>query len=566
MKNVFDIYAIIQFLIKYRNYLIIAFLFIRGGEYLIDTIKGDGDGSITSFYPYMLLTATKLILILGFVGLSIIKFVDINLMTVANHIINKVGQYNKVYYFGIVALIYVGFSIYYNQGGFLDNEAEYGASENSTIGFIRHYLSDAPFLNKIFDVRLTDNGAFQSRELSFIFDYIDCQFIDWCIGLGMPHFYSITHHIFTLLIGGLIYYFCVKIFGLPAFVSLLLVIILWTSPCIFYSVTFYRSSKISTSFFMVWYFVLLYQIFQDKYLKISILKYLLCFLIAVAITFTDRQGFFFMLVAVLFFAFKWISMPTKTAALLLLSCLGAVLLNTFYNYYLGGKIIFYLNGYYPDFSYQKIPWFMLTEWWSYQDMLFFISSALLLFQEWRLLLGNIPVFMMFVLIISFIILFAKYLPWKVYSKELESGTNIQGIAGALLFILLIMMIVLNVLMIMRHPALNQEGYFRYYYPIPATVLLFIVSIWAVHLIHANRLLKPLVLYVAIALVALSNIFSLPAHDAILRSESAPRGRRMRETPIFLEGLANLNNPAYQLSDSLANIPIFKFFKERHTQK
>jgi hypothetical protein len=302
MKNVFDIYAIIQFLIKYRNYLIIAFLFVRGGEYLLDTIKGDGDGSISSFYPYMLLTATKLILCLGFVGLSIIKFVNINFQIIANQLINKFEQAVKVYYFIIIAFIYVGFSIYYNQGGFLDNEAEYGASENSTIGFIRHYLSDAAFLNKIFDVRLTDNGAFQSRELSFVFDYIDCQFIDWCIGLGVPHFYSISHYIFTLLIGWLLYSFGIKVFRLSAFASLLLVIILWTTPCMFYSVTFYRSSKISTSFFMVWYFVLLYQIFQHQLSKITTLKHLLLFLIAAAITFTDRQGFFFMLVAVLFFA------------------------------------------------------------------------------------------------------------------------------------------------------------------------------------------------------------------------------------------------------------------------
>lgn len=566
MKILFDTHKTLHFLLKYRNYLIVIFLFLRAAEYLLDTIKGDGDGSITSFYVYMPLTAIKLTLLLSYVSLLIIKYANTDFQALIYQFFDRLDIPAKSHYFLLLAVINISFSIYYNQGGFLEPESEYGAGENSTIGFIRHYLSDTSFWKKIFDVNITDNAAFQSRELSFIFDYIDCQFLDWCIGLGIPHFYSISHYIFITLIGWITYSFCIKVLRFPTFVTLALIVILWATPCIFFSVTFYRSAKISTAFFTLLYFVTIYKIFIAKPYKISVSKNALLFLIATAIVFTDRQGFFFMLLALLFFGAKWICFPQKTTVFLVVSCASAILLNTFYNSYLGGKLIFYFNGYYPDFTYQKIPWEMLTEWWSYQDLLFFMQATSLFLQEWGLLFGNLPIFMALVFAIIFISLFAKYETWKLYNGNLKQEINVKGIGGALFFLLIMAIIILNVLMIMRHPAINQPGYFRYYYPIPVTVLLFIFSILIINIILTHKIFKSIILYIIVSLIAMSNIVSLPEHYAVLKSDGAPRGRRIKETPVFLEGLRNINNPNYQVSDSLANRAIFKFFKDRHFKK
>jgi hypothetical protein len=70
----------------------------------------------------------------------------------------------------------------------------------------------------------------------------------------------------------------------------------------------------------------------------------------------------------------------------------------------------------------------------------------------------------------------------------------------------------------------------------------------------------------VLLIALSNIFSLPSHKAMLRSDTAPRAMRIKNTPVFLEALRNLDNPNYAISDSLASKPIFQFLKNRHTDK
>jgi len=567
MKNKYlNLYAILEFLLKYRFYLIFSFLLIRIGEFLLDTLMGDGDGSIQSFYPYMVLTVTKFLLITGFIALSIIKLAEVEWKSLIERFFEKLGKTTHTYYFFLLAMIYVSFSVYTQGGGFLDNEVEYGASENSTIGFLRHYLSDMPFLQKIFDVRVTDNSAFQSRELSFVFDYIDAQFIDWCIGLGIPHFYSLSHYVFTLLIGWWTYTFCIRQVKLNAFISLVLVLILWTAPCIFFSATFYRSAKISTSFFLVWYFVCLYEIFQSPMLKTTWRIHLKILLIGLAVVFTDRQGFFFMLIVLLFLAFKYLSVPSRNTGILFFSCLLAVAFNTFYNYYLGGKIIFALNGYYPDFSYQKIPWYMLTDWWHYQDVIFFGEGTDMLLQEYRLLLGSMPTFLIFAFGVLLVFVFAKYTTWVFQTKLEHREIAMNGIVGALVFLFLIFVIVLNMLMRMRHPAIYQEGYFRYYYPIPVTVALFVLTLLFIQIIQNQQLIKSYILSTLVVLIALSNIFSLPSHYAVLKSDTAPRAVRIKNTPVFLEALRNLDNPHYTVSDSLANKPIFQFLKNRHTDK
>lgn len=575
MSNKFlNSYAIFQFLLKYRNYMFFAFLLIRAIEFLLDIAIGDGDGSIQSFYPYMLLTATKFSLITGFIALSIVKLSEVDFQSLTQRIFEKLEKVTNIYYFFLLAIGYVCFSVYYQEGGFLDNEVENGASENSTIGFLRHYLSDMPFLQKIFDVRVTDNSAFQSRELSFVFDYIDAQFIDWCIGWGIPHFYSLSHYVFTLLIGWWVYRFAIKNLNFNPFISLLLVIILWTAPCIFFSATFYRSAKISTSFFLLWYFISLYKVLAGSGklnrpytdLKSWIKIHVEIALLGLAVVFTDRQGFFFMLTVLLFLAFKWFSIPSRNTAILFFSCLFAIAFNTFYNYYLGGKIIFALNGYYPDFTYQKIPWSMLTDWWHYQDAIFFGEATDILLQEWRLLLGNVPTFLIFAFGILLVFVFARYVDWTLKNPSTNQEIRVKGVTGALVFLFLIFIIVLNMLMRMRHPAIYQEGYFRYYYPIPVTVILFILIILFIQVIHNQNLVKNFTLTVIVLLVALSNIFSLPSHKSMLRSDTAPRAMRIKNTPVFLEALKNLDNPNYAVSDSLANKPIFQFLKNRHIDK
>ena len=76
-----------------------------------------------------------------------------------------------------------------------------------------YYLSHKPLWSKIYDSDVLDGGMYQARELSYLFDYIDCKFIDGCVALGQPHFLSVTHYVFMLLIGLELWRFGVRLCG-----------------------------------------------------------------------------------------------------------------------------------------------------------------------------------------------------------------------------------------------------------------------------------------------------------------------------------------------------------------
>ena len=55
------------------------------------------------------------------------------------------------------------------------------------------YLSDTPMLHKIFDSQIVDGDMYQARELSYVFDFLDCKFVEFSMGKGFPHFLSMIH-------------------------------------------------------------------------------------------------------------------------------------------------------------------------------------------------------------------------------------------------------------------------------------------------------------------------------------------------------------------------------------
>lgn len=62
------------------------------------------------------------------------------------------------------------------------------------------HISGKPILEIIFDAKSMNQGGWEARQLSFLFDVIDGNFVAWCIRLGIPHFRSITAFVFTLII------------------------------------------------------------------------------------------------------------------------------------------------------------------------------------------------------------------------------------------------------------------------------------------------------------------------------------------------------------------------------
>src|SRR5687768_1313733 len=67
-------------------------------------------------------------------------------------------------------LCFVGLSVVFSGTGFIHPESH---------TFLPHYLSGRPMIELIYDNNATEWGHYQARELAFVFDWLDCQFIAW---------------------------------------------------------------------------------------------------------------------------------------------------------------------------------------------------------------------------------------------------------------------------------------------------------------------------------------------------------------------------------------------------
>jgi hypothetical protein len=130
----------------------------------------------------------------------------------------------------------VGLSLIVCGGGFLHPES---------YSFLPHYLSGRPLLPLIFDNQVTDWNNYQARELGFVFDWLDAQFIAASFRHGVVHFFSASHYILLLVAGIALWRIASRHLALPRTVSLALVLLLWTCPTAMLYSSYYRSAKVA---------------------------------------------------------------------------------------------------------------------------------------------------------------------------------------------------------------------------------------------------------------------------------------------------------------------------------
>src|ERR1043165_9137229 len=157
---------------------------------------------------------------------------------------NPLAQIAKrISYFHVVILffVYIVFSLVVGGPGMLHEEMNVR---------LPAHISGKPILQIIFDAKSMNIGGWEGRQLSFLFDIIDGNFVAFSIRHGVPHFRSLTHYIFTLLLMLYLWSFFTRILKLDRLLSLLLLALLLTTPSFIYSY-YYRTSKIGVTLFVI---------------------------------------------------------------------------------------------------------------------------------------------------------------------------------------------------------------------------------------------------------------------------------------------------------------------------
>ena len=343
-----------------------------------------------------------------------------------------------------------------------------GIVDQEATSFIVNYLADRPFVAAIFDPRLNDWGLYQARELSYVFDFVDARVFAALLDKHTLVFVPLSGALGLVAAASVYIYGARRVLRVDG-VTVGLLLSLFLSCIVTQASTgiFYRSSKIVLSVtLLAFLFQLTALLRQEDTPARSWRKLLGLFLLGLAMSMSDRQGFFFLLVATGILAMLWVreAAPSRapghargnmTLRLVLATNGAAVVVAQFYNMALAPWVILQVNGYWPDGSYQEVPFVRLN--WALVKRAFEMFGA-----QVSYFFGNAPL----PVIGAFAVLLGL-----VFSRNNRSRSGDRRILNVLTgdtFLVsaasLAALVVLLGLMIMRHPPVGviPDHAFWYY--------------------------------------------------------------------------------------------------------
>jgi hypothetical protein len=449
----------------------------------------------------------------------------------------------------LVCVVMTVFSVLCQHGGFLHPEIE---------GRLPYYVAGGSLWSKLYDSDFLDGGMYQARELSYLFDYIDCRFIALCVALGHPHFLSLTFYVCLTLIGLMLWRCGVEELKLERWIVLCVLMMLWTTPAVFLGGTFFRTAKIGVALAVVVLYGRIFRILRaargNPGHGLSARLWLGCFGWAWAATLFDRQGVFMVGLAVFFLAFWFLGYREKTTLKLMGAFAAALALSVIYNYVIAPLLTLSINDYWPDFKYQHLPWSDLLD----KPFFYLGEGASLYIDTVRFFLGNIPAWGAVVVVAG--LGFGALVPAPARQ---EGKAPVPGALGLFMSQTVLIWIMLT-LMVLRHGGLRWPDVRRVYYFLPAVSMFAMTLLLALALLATARRLPKWCLALLLGGALLGNIIALARHDAILRNGSLKA--EFQSTPALLHALRNLRNPQYPVSPELARNRVFQYFHDGHFSK
>ncbi len=453
----------------------------------------------------------------------------------------------------LIGLALAVFSVMYQQKGvFLHPELELR---------LPYYLSDRLLLSKMFDSRsVVDTGLYRARELSYVFDYIDSQFIALGVRFGFPHFLSLTHYIFTILIGCILWQFSLRELKLNAWVSLCLALLWWTSPTVFLSGAFFRTAKIGVALATVILYFYVYKAIesnrQNKEYRLPASYWWICLTTAFASALLDEQGLF-TLGLFITFLLLWIWAFANANLYKLLSAFAASFaLSLIYRFYAAPYLTFLLNHYWPSFSYQQLPWPKL-----FSDLsIFYLGSGFILYMETlRFLIGNIPASIMaFLLAVPISVVLITYI--KNPGLDKTEKKTFQVMFSGLLLTNIVFMVAMYTLMVIRHPAIFfMEVRLGGYYYLPATAMFSMTFAFLLSRVVKIQAIPKWIILTLLILAIIGNVIAIPRHKAAIL-QNGPIQPYLQSSAKLLNALKNINDPQYSVEPDVEKNPVYQFFR------
>lgn len=469
------------------------------------------------------------------------------------HWAKQCGEKISLFHVIFISCLFALISIWNMRGGILHPEMDVR---------LPFYMSDTPLLNKIFDSDILDTSLYRARELSYLFDFVDSKFIQFCIENGLPHFLSLTHYIASIAIGCLLWLFCVRELKLHSLVGIGWLALFWTSPSIFLGGSFFRTGKIVVAFVAATLFYLIYSIaavsIKEDGSRISKKPWVLYFISIFLITFLDEQGVFVALIALIFLTI-W-SFFARHKILYMMLFIGAVSigLHGLYRFIIAPYLTFMLNGYWPDFSY--VPTMPLQQF--IGNVGSYISSGTFLYVETlRFLIGNPPLIVAYGLLVLFILMpFVYFYTTPGLSRD-DKKYFIPALTGLLMTN--IMLVVMNALMIFKKPDFISLPDIRVvYYFVTINVIVAMMLAMLTGILCKLRVPGWLVLMI-ICVAITGNIAAIPKHKSMMEQGHIKRSYEFSSS--VLNALKQFDAPENFNALSVHNSNLLAFLKSRRNK-
>lgn len=384
-----------------------------------------------------------------------------------------------------------------------------GVIDEEAMFFVLNYLADRPLVALVFDPLLNDWGAYQARELSYLFDLIDARVFASLLDRGVLLFIPLSGVLGLMAVGAIYIRSSRNVLQLDG-VTASLLLSLFLSCIVTQASTaiLYRSSKIVLSIALLAFLFHVTALVRatNGVRRASPGQLAGLFLLGFVMSIVDRQGFFYLAGATAIVTALWLTTHLRAASVrtnhvsIVATSLGALAAATFYNHIIAPAVIRWANGYSPGFEYQQLQLTGLLD-----PML--VEQAWTMFQaQASLFFGNVP----FVLVGS--VAASAWVAGAVRSRITSpGGTTVATLLTDDRLVITLAsasaLVVLLGLMILRHPPIYTipDHAFWYYTLTIHVVFLFGLSLAVASLGKPERLRWRPVLYALLVAMIVGNV-------------------------------------------------------------
>ena len=392
-------------------------------------------------------------------------------------------------------------SIIYNRFGLLHFELR---------NYIPYHLAPGPIWKKIFDFRTLDNGTYEGREFSYLIDHIDVLILAQSVKWGLPLFISFTHVILCVFTGVWLGWFAAKDLKLGSLNGLLLALLFWTAPFVYLHYLL-RTAKILTAAALVVLIIEIYRALIKSTASIATQRLPFRYFISLAISawvlcFSDRQGFFFLVIICLFLALQWgIKRNWRTGRILQL-LISILIFELIYFFWIAPALTEYLFNYPRDLSFNQIPLGEL-----FTSPLHLADQALsLLVGTCSLLLGNTSHWSLApALILALIFALAQDIKQRIWRDRIP--------LTAFIVITLFALWGMFILMVVRHPPILWPDIRLIYYWIPTGALIALGTAYIMAEWTDGYAPRKIAFSALLLLMIIGNISALPKHRQLVEN-------------------------------------------------